>query len=132
MAELVEKAFAFSISALLLTAGFKVAQTTLLPLISTVAILTKYDILVDRLRRDIQRADVSPMRLQFETSLPEGLSIRGDGKDLILEMDTSIGKRTDKIHTSRDVVVQQSVVDGSVLIIIDSEGGYISIEIGGR
>jgi len=132
MAELIEKAFAFSISALLLTAGFKVAQTTLLPLVSTIATLTKYDVLVDRLRRDLQRADNSPVRLQFETSLPAGLSITGDGKDLILVMDTSIGQRTDKIHTSRDVVVQRSVLEGSALIVIDSKGDCISVEIGGR
>jgi len=132
MAELVEKAFAFSISALLLTAGFKVAQTTLLPLVSTVAMLTKYNILVDRLRQDLQRADATPLRLQFETSLPEGLSITSDGKDLLLEMDTSLGKRTDKIHTSRDVMVQRSVANGSAVIVVDSKGGYISVEIGGR
>jgi len=132
MAELVEKALALSISALLLTAGFKVAQISLLPLVSTVATLTKYDVLVDRLRRDLQQADASPVRLKFETSLPEGLSITGDGKDLLLVMDTSIGQRTDKIHTSRDVVVQRSVVEGSALIVIDSKGGYISVEIGGR
>jgi len=132
MAELVEKALALSISALLLTAGFKVAQISLLPLVSTVATLTEYDFLVDRLRRDLQQADASPVRLKFEASLPEGLSITGDGKDLLLVMDTSIGQRTDKIHTSRDVVVQRSVVEGSALIVIDSKGGYISIEIGGR
>jgi len=132
MAELVEKAFAFSISALLLTAGFKVAQTTLLPLVSTVAMLTKYNVLVDKLRQDLQRADASPLRLQFETSLPEGLSITDDGRDLLLEMETSIGKRMDRIHTSRDVVVRGSVMNGSAVIVVDSRGGYISVEIGGR
>jgi len=132
MAELVEKALAFSISALLLTAGFKLAQTTLLPLVSTISMLTKYNVLVDKLRQDLQRADATPLRLQYEISLPEGLSITGDGKGLLLEMDTSLGKRTDEIHTSRNVVVQQSVANGSAVMVVDSKGGYILVEIGGR
>ena len=131
MAELLEKAFAFSITALLLAVGFKATQTSLLPLVSTAAMLTQYNVLADKLRQALQQASAAPLRLQFEASLPEGLSISGDGRDLVLEMNTNLGRRTDRIQTSMDVIVRRSVANGAAVVTIDSIHGYILVEIGG-
>ena len=131
MAELLEKAFAFSITALLLAAGFKAAQTALIPLVSTAAMLIQYNALADKLRQALQNAEATPLRLKFEASLPEGLSISGDGKDLVLEMNTNLGKRTDIIQTSMDVTVLRSVATGAAVITVDSNNGHILVEIGG-
>lgn len=131
MAELLEKAFAFSITALLLAVGFKAAQTSLIPLVSTAANLTQYNVLADKLRQALQQAEATPLQLQFETSLPEGLSISGDGRDLVLELNSNLGQRTDRIQTSMDVVVRRSIANGTAVVTIDSKPGYILVEIGG-
>jgi hypothetical protein len=131
MAEMTEKALTLLISAVLLVAGFKAAQTTLFPLILTAAALAQYNSLADELRQQVSRADTVPMRSQFEVRLPSGVSIYSDGKSLIIEMDTQLGRRTERIPSSLKVEVQRSIDYGIALVVVDSTQGEIQVKIGG-
>jgi hypothetical protein len=131
MAELLEKAFALSISMMLMVLGVKMSQNTLFPKISTASTLIQYNTLVERFRNALHQASVSPVRFQFYASIPSGFSINVDGDVLILELETSFGRRTDRIKASMQVSILGSVQSGDITVVIDSTNGNILIEIGG-
>jgi hypothetical protein len=132
MVELSEKAFALSISMILIVTGFKISQTVLFPKVSTAAALMQYNALVERLRQGLLQASATPVRLQFDSSMPPGVTIYGDGKALVLKIETSLGSRIDRIQTSLNVAVQVSAQSGDITVFIDSTDGEILVKIGGR
>ncbi|MBO3802513.1 MAG: hypothetical protein JTT11_01345 [Candidatus Brockarchaeota archaeon] len=131
MVELSEKAFALSLSMVLVAAGFVASKTSLFPKVSTAAALARYDALVEKLRQEVQKASEAPARLQFGFSIPPGVSIRGDGKALVLEIETALGKRSDRIQTPLEVEVQASALSGDVVVVVDSTAGLMVVKIGG-
>ncbi|MGQ9513527.1 MAG: hypothetical protein ACUVTL_00495 [Thermoproteota archaeon] len=131
MAELLEKAFVLSLSMILIVTGLKMSQTTLYPKISAAAALMQYNALVDKFRNALLQASAAPVRIQFDASIPSGFSMRGDGNVLVLNLETSLGSKTDRIQSSMHVSILGSIQSGDVNVVIDSTNGEIRIEIGG-